>query len=270
MFIQSLSAAGRRRGSSTSFLPDAVDIGTNTVDIYRNSALVGASSQARYALMSVWSYWPSSFGSTRSAIMVHNAASSFSGPFFNVVLNDNAIANNYMRIAARGTNNAVFGIDFFGTHPVGRWFHTAISIDFQYPLDCQCYVDGSAVSSPSTTSFHSAISFVNFSGMGNLCGLFDRDNLNDGESAYGSFAEYYFTNPSSFIDLSTDIGKFYNSGIPVDLGSDGSTPTGTQPLIYVKGPASNVNSGANFGSGGTFSITNTALDADAIEPVSVS
>jgi len=40
-----------------------------------------------------------------------------------------------------------------------------------------------------------------------------------------------------YVDLSssTNRAKFYNAGSPVDLGSDGSTPTGNQPKIFLDG-----------------------------------
>ena len=66
-----------------------------------------------------------------------------------------------------------------------------------------------------------------------------------------------------YIDLtnSTNRAKFYNSGSPVDLGSDGSTPTGSQPLNFFSGPASNwsTNLGTNTK---TVSVQGTLYDSD--------
>lgn len=61
-----------------------------------------------------------------------------------------------------------------------------------------------------------------------------------------------YINIAEYVDLSVSGNrlKFYNAGNPVDLGSDGSTPTGNAPAIYMKAW-----SGANAGSGGNFSIT---------------
>lgn len=61
-----------------------------------------------------------------------------------------------------------------------------------------------------------------------------------------------YINIAEYVDLS-DAGnraRFYNAGEPVDLGSDGSFPTGTAPTIYMKAWT-----GANAGSGGNFAIT---------------
>jgi len=47
---------------------------------------------------------------------------------------------------------------------------------------------------------------------------------------------------------------------PADLGSNGSTPTGTQPLIYFNGDAASA--GTNAGSGGNFTINGSPTDAE--------
>lgn len=54
------------------------------------------------------------------------------------------------------------------------------------------------------------------------------------------------------LDLSdsTNIDKFISGGLPVNLGSNGSTPTGNQPAIYMTGGP--VAFSANNGSGGAF------------------
>lgn len=84
-----------------------------------------------------------------------------------------------------------------------------------------------------------------------------------GSTAPGSFmvqacvADLY-VNLAENIDLS-DAGnraKFYSAGgAPVDLGSDGSTPTGTAPIIFMKGNAAGFN--VNSGTGGNFTTTGT-------------
>ena len=71
-------------------------------------------------------------------------------------------------------------------------------------------------------------------------------------------AEVYFTVPAAYFDLATagNREKFRSAGgLPVDLGSDGSTPTGTQPYVYLKSPFSSF--GVNSGSGGNFTTNGT-------------
>ncbi len=68
-----------------------------------------------------------------------------------------------------------------------------------------------------------------------------------------------------FIDLTSAANrlKFYNAGSPVDLGSDGSTPTGTAPIMFFSGVTSTWHT--NDGSGGGFT-ENGALSDCADSP----
>jgi len=60
------------------------------------------------------------------------------------------------------------------------------------------------------------------------------------------------------MDTTSNRRKFINADLtPVSLGSDGSTPTGTAPLIYMSGGPSEFVT--NKGSGGNFSVTSGAL-----------
>jgi hypothetical protein len=71
-----------------------------------------------------------------------------------------------------------------------------------------------------------------------------------------SLAELYISN--QFLDLSTlaNQRKFITaSKRPAFLGANGSLPTGTQPLIYLKGSGAGFN--VNSGSGGNFTTTGT-------------
>ena len=62
---------------------------------------------------------------------------------------------------------------------------------------------------------------------------------------------------TTYLDFSQEANrlKFFDAfGYPVDLGEDGSTPTGSQPLIYIN---NDFHLGTNLGSGGNFTPTNT-------------
>lgn len=84
----------------------------------------------------------------------------------------------------------------------------------------------------------------------------------------GSLSEFYFTTPASWFDItsSTNRDKFYNSGTskPVNLGSDGSTPTGTQPIVYLKTQPTAWET--NSGSGGNFTENGSITDGGADKP----
>ena len=76
-------------------------------------------------------------------------------------------------------------------------------------------------------------------------------------------AEFYFNIATSLdLSVSTNRDKFYNAGRPVSLGADGSTPTGSQPLVYLKHVpgAAATDFGTNLGSGGGMTITGTLTE----------
>ncbi len=70
--------------------------------------------------------------------------------------------------------------------------------------------------------------------------------------------------PNQFLDLSIQGNRerFRDTlGKPVDLGSDGSSPTGTAPLVFFKGDASVWNAGTNSGSAQDFTMDGSVTDA---------
>jgi hypothetical protein len=82
-----------------------------------------------------------------------------------------------------------------------------------------------------------------------------------GSKFNGCMAELYFA-PGQFLDFSVEANrrKFISAaGKPVDLGADGSTPTGTAPLVYLNGDETTF--GTNAGTGGNFTITGTLTAA---------
>jgi len=81
----------------------------------------------------------------------------------------------------------------------------------------------------------------------------------------GCLSEFYFA-PGQFLDFSVQANrrKFISAtGKPVDLGADGSLPTGTAPIIYLNNPAGTF--GTNKGTGGNFTVTGT-LDTASTSP----
>ena len=74
----------------------------------------------------------------------------------------------------------------------------------------------------------------------------------------GSIAEFWFTNEYLGIDDS-NVNKFYSGGQPMDLGSDGSIPTGNQPIAYysVRSGDTAADFGVNRGSGPNFTTIGT-------------
>ena len=92
---------------------------------------------------------------------------------------------------------------------------------------------------------------------------------NSGNKLNGALAEVYFA-PGQYLDFSVEANRrkfISSSGKPVNLGADGSTPTGVAPIVYFHlGDGESVaNFATNRGTGGNFTITGT-LDAASSSP----
>ena len=72
----------------------------------------------------------------------------------------------------------------------------------------------------------------------------------------GDLADFWM-HMSTYIDVRANIGNYISGGKPVDLGSSGAIPTGSQPIMFFKMAAGSSGStfAVNIGSGGNFSIT---------------
>ena len=90
--------------------------------------------------------------------------------------------------------------------------------------------------------------------------------VNGNSKFNGDIAELYFT--TEFIDLSTHTNrlKFLAAdGTSADLGADGSTPTGTQPILYLANPFGTFQN--NLGSGGNFTENGTLTTGLAVRSI---
>jgi hypothetical protein len=90
---------------------------------------------------------------------------------------------------------------------------------------------------------------------------------NSGGATKADFDVYdFYLNTATNLDLtnSTNRRKFIDgSGNPVDLGSDGSTPTGSAPALFFSGETASWHT--NKGSGGAFTLNGT-LAQSATDP----
>lgn len=86
---------------------------------------------------------------------------------------------------------------------------------------------------------------------------------------YGSLAEFWFDD--SYIDFSVEANRrkwYSDGGTAVDLGADGSTPTGSSPLMYLHLDAGEAaaNFALNAGTGGDFTVSAGSLTSDRDAP----
>ena len=82
----------------------------------------------------------------------------------------------------------------------------------------------------------------------------------------GALADLYFA-PGQYLDftVAANRAKFISSGKPVNLGADGSVPTGTTPQLFLHVGSTGVvgDFATNLGSGGDFTVTGApALASD--------
>ena len=126
-----------------------------------------------------------------------------------------------------------------------QWHHIMCSVDLANSA-AHLYVDGLDDKASSPTLTNDTIDWTNGD-------WFIGSDENGNNKFHGDIAELYWTN--EFLDLSSASNrlKFLTaSGEPANLGSDGSTPTGTQPIIYLKNAFGTFQN--NLGSGGNFSV----------------
>lgn len=142
---------------------------------------------------------------------------------------------------------------------IGEWHHGICSWDLATGTSIM-YVDDVEEAAPSTVVDDTIDYTKDRAAIASIDGIpfFD-----------GEMSELYFT--TEFIDISVEANrrKFITSdGKPADLGADGSTPTGNQPIVYISGDASVWNDGTNLGSGGDFVMSGAVTDSNN-EPVTI-
>jgi hypothetical protein len=131
-----------------------------------------------------------------------------------------------------------------------NWHHYAASWDLAG--HGWLYVDGSDDTNVITNSGID----INY---GYLITAYEMFSNVENNPCYGSFSEFWF---GTEYKASSIVSSFRSSGKPKDLGSDGSTPTGNKPVIYLHANAANF--GTNSGSGGDFTIASAFEDDPSI------
>jgi hypothetical protein len=149
----------------------------------------------------------------------------------------------------------------------GGWHSIVFSCDLNFVAGSKVQaaaLDGVAISPSSVSDFSGAFS-VNW----NTTDFAVGDFQNGGGGYTGDIAEFY-ANPGAFLDVTspTNIAKFFDTGHPVDLGTDGSFPTGSQPRVYLSVRSSGAVADflANRGAAGNFSVGAGTLSLSGTNP----
>jgi hypothetical protein len=172
-------------------------------------------------------------------------------PPLNVQLN----SSNNLEISGRNESgvsilSATLNLPFV----IGRNYVLDISIDLADASKRFVYVNGENKTSSVTWTTYTNDN-IDLTTTFYFIGAF-RNSTSTIIGSYGKYGAVLFN--TSYIDLSvaSNLAKFVaGTGIdakPVDLGADGSTPLGVQPLIYL--PMYGNNAGKNYGSGGDFTV----------------
>jgi hypothetical protein len=123
------------------------------------------------------------------------------------------------------------------------WVHLYICVDLADTAKRKMYINGVAETLTVNTYSDVALGLVGAS--------FKYRIGADGVVANllsGAVTELWFDD--SYLD---DTTKFASGGKPISLGSDGSLPTGSSPVFYLKGSGDGFN--VNSGTGGDFTLT---------------
>jgi hypothetical protein len=134
----------------------------------------------------------------------------------------------------------------------GNWHHILASWDTSNATNCWMAVDGTNGTTLNTRN--DVTCDYTFSGW-----YFSMDSA----GLNADVCEPYFAPGQSLGAFSSaNVLKFRTSGgKPENLGADGSTPTGSQPGIYLKSAYSSF--GTNAGTGGNFTVNGTLASATA-------
>lgn len=240
-FQQILMAAAQGGGGAPGYSVNAAD-NSAAAFLARGAGLTGAANGHKFTV----SFWFRLDGGDAATRQIFRSAS---GDFYCYRENDN-------KFHVGGSDGVTGNVKLVSsaTYTAGAtWRHFAAAVDANFTTGNRLhhmYIDGVDVKTlsqdnityPGTFDFTTTNWFI-------CAATATPHDLYD-----GAIAELY-VNTAEYVDLSVagNRAKFRSTGgKPVDLGADGSTPTGTAPIIYLKSVAASF--GTNSGTGGDFTV----------------
>lgn len=143
-----------------------------------------------------------------------------------------------------------------------NWHHVLFSFDMASTSNRHIYLDDSAASVTWSTYDNETIVFAT-DGANAINQYAYAARLNQADVKFqGTLSEIWF-NPTTYIDFSVEANrrKFITSGgIPEEVGTDGSTPTGTAPIDYLP------DGQTQAGTGAAYAVTGTPTAVDGPNP----
>ena len=175
----------------------------------------------------------------------------------------NLTPGNQLHLYIEDAHGASVGVEITTTDTflAGNLYHVAIEVDLSAGVaNIYRAVNGGAIAATTLTTGTAP----NLQVGGNISWTDPVWYVGFTSSYYTGDLGTYYLNIGVRIDLtnSANMEKFYKDGISQNLGSDGSTPTGTAPILFLNNPASTWHT--NLGTGGGMSLTGTlAAGTDA-------
>ena len=166
------------------------------------------------------------------------------------------VRNNLCCYGKNSAGSLIMDVESVPTHQVSDGLkHFTVSVDLATG-QCKMVFNGVQVATSAEPGIDQALDFT-----GGTVSVNGR-NISAANKFKGKLGQLWFD--TNFIDLtvSGNRAKFYNVN-GKDLGTDGSTPTGSQPLIYLNNQADTFQN--NLGSGGNFTENGQLVDGGYLD-----
>ena len=164
--------------------------------------------------------------------------------------------------AYNGSGTSILDFEFGTTLNFNQTYIVMISVDMTNPSKRHTYINNVSESATYTTYTNDNLKLT-------------QTNLGIGARLDASLPEGYWNGDigfmyfdGSYIDFSQEANrnKFVDQlGYPIDLGDDGSEPTGSSPLVYMKFD-NTAALGTNSGTGGNFTVNGTVTAGSDVTP----
>ena len=251
-----LSANGFTTGEDTSYIAEGVIFDGTNDWMARGGELTGVTS----GKLLTTAFWFKSRNDSENDAEILTSSSSVGGswnagtsvlksPFYQIAVNA-ADNGGTKRLDMRSSANKAL--------IANGWLHFMLSVDMSDNNKRHLYLndvsDANVVTYSNTNLDYTTL--INDFAIGGA--------PSGGVKMSAELSDFYYA-PGQYIDLSVEANrrKFITAGLrPVDLGSDGSIPTGTAPAIYYTGNAASWAAG-NRGTGGNFTVNGALTDSTA-------
>lgn len=221
---------------------DAADFdGTN--DFMARGADLTGNADSKKGLVSIW-YRPDA--GNNIDLLIYNTSG------FGVVWYDGG-ADKFFFAFYNSAATPLLQMGTASTYAALSWYHVLASWDLAASAT-HLYINDVSDKSVSTGPVNDTIDYTRTN-------YFIGGTTGPTDCADGQIAEVYFA-PGQYLDLSLVANRrrfISGSGKPVHLGTNGSLPTGTAPLVYqhIDDGEAVANFATNRGTGGDFTITGT-------------